>query len=421
MSENNRQEIRVCAKYAPLFAVEGPRYTLLTGGRGSGKSYALSLALTTWLKTPGAKVLFTRYTLTSAHDSIIPEFLEKLELLGIADEFEVTKAGIRHRCGSEIIFRGIKTSEGVQTAKLKSIQGVNAWVLDEAEELTDKDVFEKIDLSIRDGRRSNRVILCLNPAHKSHWLYNEFFNPKRADCQYIHTSYLDNKANLKAGYLKIAEDCAAANVRKHSHIWLGEWIEEVEGALWTWKMIQSAKPVNAIPQMRRIVVAIDPAATSSASADETGIIVAGEGVDGKYHVLSDQTMKGTPLEWATVAIREYKRFKADRIVAEVNNGGEMVEATLRMVDPSCSYRAVHATKGKMIRAEPISALYEQGMVFHHGNYRDMEEELMTYSGKDGQRSPNRMDALVWALSALTDGNKLMPLAIDYPGMDKNRF
>jgi phage terminase large subunit-like protein len=407
------KELQVCAKYAPLFAFDGPRYTLLTGGRGSGKSFALSLALTTWLKKPGSKILFTRYTLTSAHDSIIPEFLEKLELLGIANEFEVTKAGIRHRCGSEILFRGIKTSEGIQTAKLKSIQGVNAWILDEAEELPDEDVFDRIDLSIRDGRRANRIILSLNPAHKSHWLYHRFFSPKKDDCQYIHTDYRDNRRNLPADYLKKADECAESNARKHSHVWLGEWIEEVEGALWTWKMIQGAKPTAPPPQMRRIVVAIDPAATSTAHADETGIIVAGEGMDDKFHVLSDMTMRGTPMEWATAAIREYNRFKADRIVAEVNNGGEMVEATLRTVDPFCSYQAVHATHGKTIRAEPISALYEKGMVLHHGGFRDMEEELMTYTGKAGQKSPNRMDALVWALSSLTEGGKLVPLEIEY--------
>jgi phage terminase large subunit-like protein len=406
-------ELCVCSKYAPLFSPEGPRYTLLTGGRGSGKSFALSLALTTWLKKPGRKILFTRYTLTSAHDSIIPEFLAKLDLLGIANEFEVTKSGIRHRCGSEILFRGIKTSEGIQTAKLKSIQGVNAWILDEAEELPDEEVFDRIDLSVRDSRMPNRIVLCLNPAHKSHWLYNRFFNPKKEDCQYIHTSYLDNRRNLPADYLRKAEECAAAHIKKHAHVWLGEWIEEVEGALWTWKMIQDAKPTSPPPAMRRIVVAIDPAATSSANADETGIVAAGEGMDGRYHVLSDLTFRGTPREWADAAIKEYRRLRADRIVAEVNNGGEMVEATLRNIDPSCSYQAVHASRGKLVRAEPISSLYEQGLVLHHGQFRDLEEELMTYSGKDCQRSPNRMDALVWALSSLTDKDKLMPLRITF--------
>jgi phage terminase large subunit-like protein len=201
--------------------------------------------------------------------------------------------------------------------------------------------------------------------------------------------------------------------RKHARIFLGEWTEEVEGALWSWGMIQLARETAPPPAMRRIVVAIDPAATSSAHADETGIIVAGEGTDGRYHVLADRTMRGSPLEWAQAAISEYRRWKADRIVAEVNNGGEMVEATLRMVDATVSYRSVNASRGKMVRAEPVAALYEKGAVVHHGRFSDLEDELMTYSGKAGQRSPNHMDALVWALTSLMDTPALAPLRLAF--------
>jgi phage terminase large subunit-like protein len=289
----------------------------------------------------------------------------------------------------------------VQTAKLKSIQGINAWVLDEAEELCDEDVFDKIDLSVRDSRRPNRVILSLNPCHKTHWIHERFFKATREDCQYIHTDYRDNKRNLPADYVARAEECKASNQRKYEHIWLGQWLEELEGALWTWKMISEAKLPYDLPTMRRIVVAIDPAATSSANADETGIICAGLGIDGRYYVLSDLTMKGSPMEWASRAISEYRIRKADRIVAEVNNGGEMVECTLRNVDNAISYSAVHASRGKMVRAEPIAALYERCLVTHMGNFKDLESELLTYTGDPKDRSPNRMDALVWALTELS--------------------
>ena len=404
-------ELTLHPKYSPLFRQEGQRYTMMTGGRGSGKSFALSLALSIWLRDTGRKVLFTRYTLTSAQDSIIPEFLEKLDRLGISNEFEATKASIRHRLsGSEIIFRGIKTSEGVQTAKLKSIQGINAWVLDEAEELPDEDTFDKIDLSVRDSRRPNRIILCLNPAHKTHWIHERFFKTPKDDCQYIHTDYRDNAKNLPADYVARAKDCKVSNQRKYEHIWLGSWLEEMEGALWTWKMMASAKEVPHTPQMRRIVVAIDPAATSTANADETGIVCAGLGMDGRYYVLSDLTMRGSPMDWASKAIAEYRLRKADRIVAEVNNGGEMVECTLRNVDKNVSYSAVHASRGKMVRAEPVAALYERGMVTHMDNFKDMEAELLTYTGDPKQRSPNRMDALVWALSYLSDNPGIKPLS-----------
>jgi phage terminase large subunit-like protein len=395
--------IDICRKYRPLFSDDGPRYVIVTGGRGSGKSFALSMALSLSIRSPGRKILFTRYTMISARDSIIPEFLEKLDRLGISNEVETSQARIIHRSGSEILFRGIKTSEGVQTAKLKSIQGVNAWVLDEAEELPDEDTFDKIDLSVRDTRKKNKIILCLNPVHKSHWIYNRFFNETRQDTCYIHTDYRDNAPNLPPDYLERAEDCRMSNERKYRHVWLGEWLEEAEGALWTWAMIQPnrVRP-DDVPPMRRVVVAVDPAATSSDSSDETGIVCVGLGTDGYYYVLSDLTMRGTPMAWAGMAVAEYRNRKADRIVAETNNGGEMVEATLRAIDPSVSYLAVHASRGKMVRAEPVAALYERGMVRHVGQFRDLEAELLTYAGKDGQRSPNRMDALVWAMTSLME-------------------
>jgi phage terminase large subunit-like protein len=395
--------IDVCRKYRPLFGDDGPRYTVVTGGRGSGKSFALSMALSIMLRDKGRKILFTRYTMISAKDSIIPEFIEKLDRLRILGEFDISNGSIRHSSGSEILFRGIKTSEGVQTAKLKSIQGVNSWVLDEAEELPDEDTFDKIDLSVRDTRKKNKIILCLNPAHKSHWIYNRFFKETRHDTCYIHTDYRDNSANLPPDYLARAEDSRMTNGRKYRHVWLGEWLEEIEGALWTWEMIQPNKVRHDdVPPMRRVVVAVDPAATSSESSDETGIICAGIGTDERYYVLSDLTMRGSPLSWAGVAIAEYRKRRADRIVAETNNGGEMVEATLRAVDPSVSYRAVHASRGKMVRAEPVAALYEKGLVRHVGQFREMEAELLTYTGRDNQKSPNRMDALVWALTSLME-------------------
>ena len=413
MNTQTPKIIKLSHKYEPLFCYEeGKRYTIITGGRGSGKSYALSLFLCNEMRDAGLKVLFTRYTLTSAQDSIIPEFLEKIELLQVPQEFETTKAAIVHkRSKSEILFRGIKTSEGVQTAKLKSIQGVNAWVLDEAEELPDEDLFDKIDLSVRDSRRPNRIILCLNPVHKSHWIYERFFKELRSDCTYIHTDYRDNAPNLPKDYIARAEECRIANPRKYASIWLGEWLEEVEGALWTYQMIQPWRFVAGdVPAMRRVVVAVDPAVTAAETSDETGIIVVGQGSDQRYYVLDDLTMKGSPAAWASAAVGAYHRYKADRIVAEVNQGGDMVEATLRNVEQFVPYTAVSASRGKIVRAEPIAALYERGLVSHVGTMRELEAELTTYAGRDNERSPNRLDALVWALTELTR-NQVRPFEV----------
>jgi phage terminase large subunit-like protein len=155
--------------------------------------------------------------------------------------------------------------------------------------------------------------------------------------------------------------------------------------------------------MERIVVAIDPAVTSTATSDETGIVAAGRGVDGHYYVLRDLTLRASPLEWARTALGLYRVLQADRVIGEVNNGGDLVEMTLRQVDKSVAYTAVRASRGKIVRAEPIAALYEQGLVHHVGTFADMEAEMMTYTGATNEASPNRLDAVVWALTELASG------------------
>ena len=191
------------------------RYFIVTGGRGSSKSYSVTTFLLLLTKESGHVVLFTRYTLVSAAISIIPEFIEKIELMQMEDQFVVTKDEIINIVtGSKIIFKGIKTSSGTQTANLKSLQGVTTWVLDEAEELTDEDTFDKIDLSIRHKTKQNRVILILNPTTKEHFIYDKFFESKgiqqgatliKDDTTYIHTTYLDNIENLSESFLKQVE------------------------------------------------------------------------------------------------------------------------------------------------------------------------------------------------------------------------
>jgi len=226
-------EIRLHPAYQPLFRERGKRYYMLTGGRGSGKSYALALFLC-WLATKERQViLYTRYTLISAHVSIIPEFVEKIELLGLSDQFEITKTEIIHKVtGSRIIFRGIKTSSGNQTAALKSIQGVTTWVLDEGEEMPDENTFDKIDESVREVDVENRVIIALNPVHTSHWIYLKWFEKGRSDdtC-YIHTTYLDNLSNLNQSFIDKAKNVKNINEDKYKHRFLGEWMNAAEGVV----------------------------------------------------------------------------------------------------------------------------------------------------------------------------------------------
>ena len=233
-------------KFKPLF-LNDSRYFVLTGGRGSMKSFSVTTFLLLLTYENEQTILFTRYTLTSADISIIPEFIEKIELANLESDFAITKNEIINlKTGSKILFKGIKTSSGTQTASLKSISGVTTWVLDEAEELTDEETFDKIDFSIRHKSKQNRVILILNPTTKEHFIYKKFFedrgvnagsNFQKEDTTYIHTTYLDGKEYLNESFLRQAEETRIKNPRKYEHVLLGGWLEKAEGVIFSnWKI-----------------------------------------------------------------------------------------------------------------------------------------------------------------------------------------
>ena len=224
------------------------RYFIYTGGRGSGKSFAVStLALMLTISKERHKILFTRYTLRSAAISIIPEFKEKIDLLNYNHLFHITKDEIICKeTGSKILFRGIKTSSGDQTANLKSLQGITTWIIDEAEEMVDEDIFDKIDLSVRQQGVRNRVIMIMNPATKEHWIYKRFFEDKgvqagmngiKDNVTYCHTTYLDNKENLSKSYIDQIESMKERRPSRYKHTILGAWLDKAEGVIFTnWKI-----------------------------------------------------------------------------------------------------------------------------------------------------------------------------------------
>ena len=236
--------IKINSKYNLLGS--DSRYFIISGGRGSGKSYSINSFLLLLTYEVGHVILFTRFTLTSAHISIIPEFIDKIETAELHNDFYITKDEIVNtKTGSKILFRGIKTSMGTQTANLKSLAGVTTWVLDEAEELNDEDIFDKIDYSIRHNIKQNRVILILNPATKEHFIYKRFFEQKEVqdgstlinkDTTYIHSSYLDNYENLSESFLGQIEQIKLNNPKKYEHVILGGWLDKAEGVVFTnWK------------------------------------------------------------------------------------------------------------------------------------------------------------------------------------------
>jgi PBSX family phage terminase large subunit len=235
--------IKINDKYKSLFEQpKGVRYYIITGGRGSSKSFTATIWANLSILASTSKILFTRYTMTSAHISIIPEFVEKMELLNIENQFKVTKSEIVSNAGGEILFRGIKTSSGQQTANLKSLSGVNIWILDEAEELHDEKVFDKINLSIRHTEKQNIVVLILNPTLKEHWIYKRFFeqnnvhdgfNGIKGDTCYIHTSYLDNIENLSESFIEEVKRIQVNNPTKYLNEILGGWLDSYEGVLFS--------------------------------------------------------------------------------------------------------------------------------------------------------------------------------------------
>jgi len=234
--------------YVPLFQKGGTRYKLVIGGRGAAKSFTVSSALIDRTYDDDGTILFTRFTLTNAEVSILPEFIDKINRLHKQGDF--VKSGndlVNVRTGGMILFRGIKTSSGINTAALKSIPKLKMWVNDESEELVDENVFDTIDLSIRYNLTPGEVWLIANPPDVDHFIYRRFFKDKgledvwngvKDDVTYIHTTYLGNK-HLPPEYVDLAEKCKATDYDKYENVWLGHFAKHKEGLIYKgWKEVK---------------------------------------------------------------------------------------------------------------------------------------------------------------------------------------
>lgn len=226
----------------------------------------------------------------------------------------------------------------------------------------------------------------------------------------------DNRANLAPSFVsKVLDPYRGTRLGRQEID--AEILEDVPGALWKRELIEATRERGAVPweQVIRIVVAIDPAVSHSEDSDETGIVVAGLTRAGHVIVIDDLSLRGSPLDWAKVAIAAYRSRRADRIVGEVNNGGDLVAGNIYAVDPSVSFRAVRASRGKYVRAEPVAALYEQGRVHHVGSFPALEDQMCGWTPQGKQKSPDRLDALVWAVTELVVDPESQDLEVRHSG------
>ena len=282
--------------------------------------------------------------------------------------------------------------------RFRGKQAEAAWV-DELATWRYPDAWDQLQLGLRLGPRP-RQIVTTTPRPTA------LIKRLAADSttHVTHGSTYENRPNLAADFFRqiVSRYEGTRLGRQELH---AEILSDVEGALWRRDMITyRPAPLHGVsgelvPDYLRVVVAIDPAVTYGPDSDETGIIVAAKGSDGRGYVLDDQSGRFSPNEWAKRAIAAYQEHKADAIIAEVNNGGDMVEANLRAAGFADAYRAVHASRGKRIRAEPISGRYEQGKISHLRPFVELEDQLCNFT-PDTNVSPDRLDALVWAFTEL---------------------
>ena len=372
--------------FHPLVTDETVRYFLLTGGRGGAKSFNTS----TWanLLTYGHhhRILFTRFTMTSAEISIIPEFTEKIDLLGVEEHFTVKRKEIENRLtGSDIIFRGIKVSGKNQTGKLKSIQGVTTWINDETEELVDEDIFDTIDLSIRTNKRRNRIVLVMNPTDQNHWVYKRWIERSHRtelhggypvqisthpEVCHIHTTYLDN-AHLDALYVANARKLERDNNEKYRYKMIGQWRKQAEGVVFpNWR---EGAFDESLPYVHGMDYGFfpDPQAVGQVAVNEPKKLIH---VRQKIYAteLSDEQIE-TGLE---AAIPDKRR---DLIIADTSEPRTTRKLRRR------GFNIVEARKGPGSVVAGIRKMQEYTIVVEPGSY-DYMRELNTYVWNDKRAS-----------------------------------
>ena len=282
----------------------------------------------------------------------------------------------------------------VSPERLRGPQFHRAWC-DELASWRYSETFDQLMFGLRLGENPQCVITTTPKPIK---MIKDLL--EREDVHITRGNTFENAENLAESALQMMRDRYEGTSLGRQELY-AEIVDEVEGALWKMSMIEPYRIREKPSDFRRIVVAIDPAVTANENSDETGIVVCGVDSENNYYILDDVSGVMSPDEWARTAVRSYYEWEASRIVAEVNNGGDLVERIIRSVDANIPYTAVRASRGKMVRAEPIAALYEQRKVRHLNSFPQLEMQMCSYTGERNQASPDRLDAMVWGMTELS--------------------
>lgn len=402
---------------ARILLEEGPRYTCLAGGTRSGKTFLILRAIIERAeKASGSTHAVLRLHANAAKASIMQETLPNVRRLcfpGVAMTEHKTDSFWSLENGSRITVGGLD-----DPARVEKILGLeySTLFLNEVSQIS-------YELALIAFTRLAQVVpgieqrayVDLNPTYKSHWS-NMLFGHKRDpltreplanpdDYARAFLNPVDNGKNLSPEYLRSLEMLPEG---KRKRFYEGVYVDECDDALWSYEMFDAnRRDESAIPvdQRRSVVVAVDPSGAGSrddTGSDEIGIVVAARGQDGHAYVLADRSCRDGPLAWARRVAAAYHEFAADCVVAEENFGGAMVEAVIKGADASVPVRAVVASRGKAVRAEPISLRYAAGQVHHVGRFAKLEDQLCAFSGGGytGPGSPDHADAAIWALTHL---------------------
>jgi phage terminase large subunit-like protein len=426
----------------------GPaRNIMLRGGSRSGKTFLLVRAIIQRaINAPGSRHVIFRFRFNHAKTSIWADTMPKVLKLcfpTLRYRFDKTDFYLDLPNGSQVWIAGLDDKERVE--KILGAEYCTLYFNESSQipwgsiETAMSRLAQKVQLAPEIAAATGKTHISLkayfdcNPPSKLHWSYQLFRSKLKpgtkeklstpGDYVEMKVNPADNADNLPAEYFDVLASMSAAKRLRFED---GEWASEVNGALWSLDdrvtdavteddgTIIPGHKIRGIdsdrvaekPAMQRIVVAVDPSGTKGdGGGDDIGIVVAGLGVDGRGYVLEDATCQMSPEGWGRRAVEMYRRWDADRIVGEKNFGGDMVRAIVQTTDRTVSFKEVNATRGKVVRAEPIAALYEQGKVSHVGSHPDLEDQMcnFTASGYVGEGSPDRADALVWALTELMLG------------------